>query len=121
MFLQVANISAVHGDQAAGSEPDQCGFPQYGSFDPANGERELIINHETPMIIHKERSLEVELRTTLSAAARLKPYAGGANGWAAPRFWGLSRFEVTMKCMADSANCSVIPPGPDFQLDHVPI
>ena len=106
---QVANISAAHG-QVRTSEPDQCGFPQYGSFDVSKSEK--IIDFETPEILHSERSLEVELRTSLSARSRVKYNEIGVTGSASPRFWGLQQFQVATQCISTRPDCSIdIPQG----------
>lgn len=111
--MQVANISAAHANQRFVSKQDQCGFPQYGSFDDtANGERELTIEFTTPEIVHSERSLEVELRTSLNAEGRVKYNELGVTGSASPRFWGLERFQVTTECISTRLDCSAdVPQG----------
>jgi hypothetical protein len=112
--LQVVNISAVHAYQRFPAKTDQCGFPQYGSLDdPVNGERELAIEFSSE-ILHSERSLKVELRTSQNAEKRIKfrHWEGGVTGSAAPRFWGLEQFQVETKCISTRPDCSVdVPQG----------
>ena len=81
---------------------------------------EKIIDFETPEILHSERSLEVELRTSLSPESRIKRTShwrdegmnGAISGSASPRFWGLERFQVVMQCVSNRPDCSVdVPQG----------